>query len=128
MIQSIIDTVTTNTDVTVVGVIVGAIVIVLLLGYLYLRNKSINDIREDVYKLFLQAEKSFTESGAGVKKMDWVVTSAYSLLPKYVQVFVSEDTLRVIIQKWFVAVKDLLDDGKINNSVTSTETEETTEE
>ena len=42
---------------------------------------------------------------------------ARGLLPKPIQLFVSDNMLKEIVQLWFDGVKDLLDDGKLNNSV-----------
>ena len=37
------------------------------------------------------------------------------MLPKWVRLFVSKDRLRKTVDKWFKEIKDLLDDGKLNN-------------
>jgi len=83
----------------------------------YLRNKTISEIRVDVYQLFLKAEHRFEESGTGKQKMKWVVNRARGLLPSWAQNLVTEELLYEIIETWFQGIKDLLDDGKINNSV-----------
>lgn len=85
--------------------------------YAYIRNKTLEEIREDVYKLFLEAEHMYTASGSGKQKMKWVVSMARMMLPDWAQVLITEDLLYRVIQGWFTAVKDLLDDGKYNNSV-----------
>ena len=85
--------------------------------YIYLRNKSLAEIRTDVYQLFLKAEHNFKYTGAGQQKMKWVVQKARSLLPAMVQAFVTEEFLYKVIQAWFDAIKDLLDDGRLNASV-----------
>lgn len=98
-------------------VIAIAIVVICIMGIIiYIRNSSIEGIREDVYSLFLKAEHLFTVSGAGEEKMQWVCEKAYILLPKYVQFFVTPEMIKCILQKWFVQIKDLLDDGKNNDS------------
>lgn len=94
-----------------------AIYAIVLLGvgvvaYFYFKNKSINDIREDVYDLFLKAEHKFRESKSGQQKMDWVIEKAHDLLPKWAQVVVTEELLRNVLEMWFRAIKNLLDDGK----------------
>ena len=48
--------------------------------------------------------------------MKWVVQQARSLMPRWLQVIVSEEMLIKVIEEWFAAVKDLLDDGKVNGS------------
>ena len=83
----------------------------------YITKKGLEGIRLDVYKLFVEAEKTFIASGQGQQKFDYVIRLARSMLPKPVQVFVSEKMLKEIVQLWFDGVKDLLDDGKLNNSV-----------
>lgn len=85
--------------------------------YVYLRNKSMEEIRSEVYQLFLAAEHAYTESGSGKQKMKWVISKARALLPSWLQTFVTEDLLYKVIEGWFVAIKDLLDDGKYNKSV-----------
>ena len=49
--------------------------------------------------------------------MEWVISKARGLLPGWLQTFVTDEVILRIIQGWFTAVKDLLDDGKYNNSV-----------
>ena len=84
--------------------------------YVYMRNKSFEEIRCDVYQLFLQAERRFKETGAGAEKMDWVVRHTRWLLPEWLRMFITEDFMYEVLQAWFDAVKDLLDDGKLNKS------------
>lgn len=92
------------------------VAVIVLSGYFYFRNKALEDIRSDVYQLFLQAEHTFTQTGAGKQKMKWVISKARSLLPNWAQVFITEDFLEKVVEGWFRAVKDLLDDGKINGT------------
>ena len=87
-----------------------------VLVYLYVRNKTLEEIRTDVYQLFLYAEHTFL-SGEGKQKMDYVIQSARMLLPPAARFFVTEELLRKVVQMWFDAIKDLLDDGKYNGSV-----------
>lgn len=82
----------------------------------YIKQKGLNGIREDVYQLILRAEHMYNESGAGKQKFDWVIQQARELLPKWLQMLVPESALKNLVQKWFDGVKDLLDDGKVNNS------------
>lgn len=106
----------TTTIVTII-VIAVAIAMVAMLAYLYLKNRTLDEIRADVYHLILQAEHRYIESGSGKQKLRWVVGKARALLPNWLQAFISEDMLTELVQKWFDAVKDLLDDGKYNESV-----------
>lgn len=78
--------------------------------------KGLDGIRADVYQLILKAEHMYNESGAGKQKFEWVIQQARGLLPKWLQVLIPENALKKVIQKWFIGVKDLLDDGKVNGS------------
>ena len=49
--------------------------------------------------------------------MKWVVSKARSLLPPWLQLVMTEDVFIKLIQIWFNGIKDLLDDGKINNNI-----------
>lgn len=110
----------TVTNVVLVLVIVIGVAILGAALYVYLRDKSLSEIRADVYQLFLEAEHSFKESGSGKQKMKWVVSKARMLLPGWAQTLITEDFLYKVLESWFRAVKDLLDDGKYNGSVSET--------
>lgn len=113
---------TINTIVTIVLIVI-ALAIIGVGIYFYLRDKSLDEIRADVYQLFLRAEHMFLKSGSGKQKMKWVVSRARSMLPGWAQLLISDEFLEKVVEGWFRAVKDLLDDGKINKS-TEVETNE----
>lgn len=92
------------------------LVVTLVIAFKYAKHKGLEGIREQVYQLILKAEHMYKESGTGQQKLKWVVQQARGLLPKWLQVIMSEDALLKIIDVWFCGVKDLLDDGKINGS------------
>lgn len=100
----------------IIMVIVILVVTVIAMTAVYLKDKSLDQIRADVYQLILKAEHKYEESAQGKQKMKWVVSQARRLLPGWMQAIISEETLMSIIQAWFDGVKDLLDDGKMNNS------------
>lgn len=85
--------------------------------YFYFRDKTLNDIRADVYQLFLKAEHNPNFTKAGKQKMKWVLSQARMLLPTWAQMLISEELLEKVVEGWFRAIKDLLDDGKYNKSV-----------
>lgn len=97
-----------------------AITVVVAIQYFKLRG--LDGIRADVYVLILKAEHIYS-SGEGKQKLKWVVSQARLLLPTWLQVFVTEESLEKLIDTWFRGVKDLLDDGKVNGSQ-SQETQE----
>ena len=98
------------------------LLVVIVLGltlffiYSYMKMKGLDGIRADVYQLILMAEHRYEQSCTGQQKLKWVVQQARGLLPPWLQLVISEDTLMNIVNEWFLGVKDLLDDGKVNNS------------
>lgn len=108
---------TINTIMTIL-LIVFAVVIVTAGVYFYLRDKTLNEIRADVYQLFLQAEHDPKIMTSGKQKMKWVLSQARGLLPSWAQVFITDAFLEKVVEGWFRATKDLLDDGKLNKSNT----------
>lgn len=99
-------------------IIIGIMVFISLfvIGYSYLRNRTLDQIRADVYQLMLKAEHTYKESPSGKQKMKWVVQQARKLLPKWLRELITEEFLEYVIQVWFDEIKDLLDDGKVNGS------------
>lgn len=83
----------------------------------YIRDKGLEGIRADVYQLFLKAEHMLKERGQGEQRMKWVIQKARGLLPPALQFLITEKLLIRIIQLWFDGIKDILDDGKINQSI-----------
>lgn len=92
------------------------LVVTIVIAFQYAKYKGLEGIRANVYQLILKAEHMYKESGTGQQKLKWVVQQARGLLPKWLQVIITEDTLLKVIDIWFSGVKDLLDDGKINGS------------
>lgn len=110
---------------TILAIALIVIFVVVLIGglYLYLRNKTLSDVRADVYQLFLKAENNPEFTKKGKQKMKWVLQQARMLLPGWAQALITDAFLEKIVQAWFDAVKDLLDDGKLNKSGTKGEAE-----
>ena len=92
------------------------LIVTIVIAVQYMKQKGLDGIRADVYQLILKAEHMYKESGQGQQKLKWVVQQARGLLPKWLQVFVTEEAMIKIIEKWFRGVKDLLDDGKVNQT------------
>lgn len=97
-------------------VIAVLLIVTIVIAVQYMKQKGLDGIRADVYQLILKAEHMYNESGTGKQKFEWVIQQARGLLPKWLQVFVTDKAMKEAVQKWFVGVKDLLDDGKVNNS------------
>lgn len=84
--------------------------------YFYLRDKTLNEVRADVYQLFLAAEHNPEFSEMPKQRMKWVLSRARLLLPAWLQVLITDAFLEKVVEGWFRAIKDLLDDGKLNRS------------
>lgn len=104
---------------TIITIILIVFLLVVIGGgiYFYFRDKTLNEIRADVYQKFLEAEHNPNFTKKGKQKMKWVLSQARMLLPKWAQVLISDTFLENVVEAWFQAVKDLLDDGKYNKSV-----------
>lgn len=103
---------------TIVAIIVAVLTLALLIvgGYFYFRDRTLNQVRADIYQLFLQAEHNPEVMASGKQKMKWVLSQARGLLPGWLQLLITDECLERIVESWFRAVKDLLDDGKYNHS------------
>lgn len=102
------------TTIITIALIVIAVIGVAACAYVYLRDKTLEDIRADVYQLFLKAEHTYIETGAGRQKMKYVIQQARGLLPSWARFIITDELLEKVVEGWFRAVKDLLDDGKLN--------------
>lgn len=76
--------------------------------------------KEILYALMLQAKRFAKDKvmNSGKEQEDWVVTKAYIYLPKWITMFIPQETMRKIIKWLYDRAKDYLDDGKLNNSIT----------
>lgn len=104
-----------ETIVTIV-VIVVAVAILGLGIYFYVRTKTLDEIRADVYQLFLKAEHNPEFAEVPRERMVWVLKQIRMMLPGWTHLFITDAFLEKVVEGWFRAVKDLLDDGKLNKS------------
>lgn len=85
-------------------VIILAVLTALVVGtflWVYIRDKTIDEIRVDVYHLFLKAEHEFKKSGSGKQKMKYVVSQARKLLPSWLQYFLTDDFWKALLNSGF---------------------------
>lgn len=88
------------------------------MGYQHAKLKGLDGIRAEVYQYMLKAEHKYV-SGQGRQKLRYVVGKARGLIPGWMQFFITDDILINLIETWFKEIKDLLDDGKVNESAGS---------
>ena len=90
-------------------VIAVLVVITAVVVYQYAKAKGLEGIRKEVYELFLHAEHIYKESGQGEQKLKWVVQQARGLLPKWLQVIMSEGPFGRWKGKW---LSELIGEGR----------------
>ena len=101
----------------VIVVIVGFIVALIYTYKTKGQDVMFAELREDLYKLMLLAEKKFGNDGIGAEKFSWVIEKVYKLFPSTLQFFVSQEDFEYFVQDVYDDTKDFLDDGEINESV-----------
>lgn len=91
-----------------------AVVICFVLFFLLEREKGYKTL----YNLMLQAKRLAKDAilNSGKEQEDWVVEKAMYLLPTSWKIFIDEERTRKMVQWLFEKGKDILDDGKLNNS------------
>lgn len=111
-------------------VVIAAItVLTIVIIYKYIKLKGLNGIRMDVYEAILRAEHIYSGYDAGRKKFKYVLHQARMLMPGWLQLIITDAVLEETVELWYQGVKDLLDDGKINESQKSkTEMEKAVDE
>ena len=89
------------------------IVIVVLMGILAFYLVCQTKLREKIYALLLDAEKTDED---GNTKFEYVCSNAYEYVPSCFKVFISESSFRALVQKLYDKLRDLAKDGKIDGN------------
>ena len=105
---------------TIILVAIG-ILVVTIIAVKYVQHVGLEKIRKNVYNLFIVAEREF-QHGENTEKFEYVIKWAKMAIPLPFNLFITERLLRKVVQAWFNLTKDLLDDGKLNNSSKGNET------
>lgn len=101
--------------ITLIVITVVVIVLVTITLIKYVKMNTMEQIRVDVYQLFLKVEHEYKQ-GENQEKFNEVIRLARSMLPAWAGMFLTDKFIRITIQFWFNGIEDLLDDGKINSS------------
>jgi hypothetical protein len=91
-------------------------VIIVVLGVAIFAILEWNKFKTLAYQAMLTA-KSLAKDyvlKSGKEQEDWVIIKMYTVMPKLN--VVPEDKLRIVIHWLFIKAKDLVDDGKLNDS------------
>ena len=104
-------------NITQITLLTIGVIIAILILIKWVRDTGLENIRGEVYQLFLKAEHSY-QNGDNTEKFEYVINAAREMIPMPFSLFITESLLRSVIQSWFDLVKDLLDDGKLNNTST----------
>lgn len=91
------------------------VVTIIIMTVVYLKQKTLSEIRTDAHQLILAAETMYMH-GQNKEKLQYVFRHIRRIIPMPFNLLISDDALYAIIEYWFRSVKDLLDDGKINKS------------
>ena len=110
---AVVEYVTANKEPITLAVI--GIVIAGFLAVKYVQHVGLEKIRKNVYDLFIVAEREF-HHGENTEKFEYVIQWAKMAIPTPFNLFITEKLLRKVVQAWFDLCKDLLDDGKLNNT------------
>lgn len=87
------------------------------IGYLIV-NRKWDQLRSTAYRMIMQAEKVITGTKKGQERFEMVFDRIYSLIPPWLRFFIMESDLKEQLQDWYNDIKDYLDNGKIDKSIT----------
>lgn len=93
---------------TIILVTAIMILVAVLAMYQYYKAEGIEGVRKCVYKWILEAEQYY-EHGENAQKLAYVVHLARSALPAWLSPFITDATLKALINIWFKEIKRLLD-------------------
>jgi hypothetical protein len=80
-----------------------------------------NSFKALAYSIMLNAKSKAKDAilKSGIEQENFVVDHLYELLPARVKLIIrNKEMLRPIVHKLYIAMKDLIDDGKMNGSIT----------
>ena len=89
-----------------IGQIIAIAIVVIVLGFMAFWEIKKNGLKETALKLILEAEENMQN---GDEKMAYVIEKLMSLIPMPLQLFITENMIKALIQKVFDNVKPLLD-------------------
>lgn len=96
------------TNATLILITLILLLITALAVYSYYKAEGIEGVRKYVYNWILEAEQRY-EHGENAQKLSYVVHLARSALPAWLSPFITDTTLRALINIWFREIKRLLD-------------------
>ncbi|MCB2288696.1 hypothetical protein LGK97_02820 [Clostridium sp. CS001] len=75
--------------------------------------------KTQAYALMLQAKRLAKDEVLknGEQQVEWIIKRSYQFLPKKLTIFISEERMRNIIRYLYEKLKDVIDDGQVNNSL-----------
>lgn len=93
--------------------------LIALIGIIIYSISEWNNVKSIVYNVMLRAKDLAKDEilKGGKAQEDWVVNKLMLILPTRIKLFISEDLIRLIVKNLYATGIDLLDDGKLNNSI-----------
>jgi hypothetical protein len=94
-------------------------VLVVVLGIAVYAVVDWKNFKIKLHQLMLDAKSLAKDKilNSGKEQEDWVVEKLYGIMPAKLKVFISKELLQKIVYKAYHTAKDLIDDGKLNNSI-----------
>jgi hypothetical protein len=94
-------------------------IIVVVVAFILLLLLEVSRGKAVLYALMLQGKRyaKDTVMNSGAEQEEWVVKKALQFMPKSLTLFLCESSVRWIVRKLFLKLKDYMDDGVLNNSV-----------
>ncbi len=93
-------------------------IIVLLINILIYAFLEWEKFKREAYKYMLAAKKLAKDAilNSGEEQQEWVIEKILKVSPKGITIFLGEERLKSIIKGLYDNMKDLLDDGELNES------------
>ena len=83
-------------------------IIIVFVVFLYLYFCPVEHLKKRVYQLFVEAEKLYSAGGQGMVKMQYVMDMLWNVMPKGIRALIPKTLFRKILERWFLAIKELL--------------------
>ena len=96
-------------------IVIFVVVSLIIAGIIKYRN-GLESVRPWAYKAILAAENMY-KHGDNETKFSYYFDKVYQVLPTFVRFFISKESLEKILEKWYLQIKDLLDNGVVDNSL-----------
>ena len=92
---------------TIIAIVIGIILLILLIIYAYWRIKE-NGLNKFIIEMITKAEEEFNE-GENEEKINFVIDKVIMILPRPIQLIVTREMIKKLVQDIFDKIKIALD-------------------